>query len=339
MTFHIFRMMAVAMAAALAIACNAQSTSTDPKVAELEKRLADTEKQLSEARQTQSSAPIAPAAEAQNAQPTTAPPATATPVVTPPVADTPPPAAPAPKATAGAPRPAAAARPSKPTSPPESQKYMTKEQAEREKAELQRVIDEQKTINAKQAESNTRLRQDVERLKPREFTLAEGTVVPVRTTSELSTAKLANGSTFDGLLESDLKVGETVVATKGSRVTCVVVSSDPGGRVKGTASLGVTARSIVGVKGGVIAVKSDTYSVDAESTKTKDAVRTGIATGVGAIIGGIAGGGSGAAKGAGAGAAAGVGVDLATRGAAASIPAETLIQFHLLSPATVVLQP
>lgn len=338
MTFHMFRIMAVAMAATLAIACNAQSTSTDQKVAELEKRLADTEKQLSEARQTQSAEPVAPAAEPQNAQPTTEPPATAPPVVTPPVAVAPP-TAPAPKATAGAPRSAAAARPSKPTSPPESQKYMTKEQAEREKAELQRAIDEQKTINAKQAESNTRLRQDVERLKPRELTLAEGTVVPVRTTSELSTARLANGSTFDGLLESDLKVGETVVASKGSRVTCVVVSSDPGGRVKGTASLGVTVRSIVGVKGAVIAVKSDTYSVDAESTKTKDAVRTGIATGVGAIIGGIAGGGSGAAKGAGAGAAAGVGVDLATRGAAASIPAETLIQFHLLSPATVVLQP
>ncbi len=331
MTSNTLRMMAVAMAAALAIACNTQGTSTDPKVAELEKRLAETEKQLADAQQAGKTAPVAETT--QKVEPTAAPAATAPPAASPPHV------APPPNAAAGRPSSPAASKPQRPMSPPESQKYMTKEQAEREKAELQRAIDEQKTINAKQAESNTRLRQDVERLKPREFTLAEGTVVPVRTTSELSTAKLANGSTFDGLLESDLKVGETVVASKGSRVTCVVVSSDPGGRVKGTASLGVTARSIVGAKGAIIAVKSDTYSVDADSTKTKDAVRTGIATGVGAIIGGIAGGGSGAAKGAGAGAAAGVGVDLATRGAAANIPAETLIQFHLLSPATVVLQP
>jgi hypothetical protein len=318
MTFRITRILTIAIAAALAIACNAQST-TDSKVAELEQRLAETEKQLAEARQTGSATPAAPAAEAQNAQPATAPLATEPPHVAAPL-----PAAPAATPTAGTSRPSTTA---------------TREQAEREKAELQRLIDEQKGINASQSATNTRLRQDVERLTPREYMLAQGTVVPVRTTSELSTARLANGSTFDGLLESDLKVGETVVAAKGSRVTCVVVSSDPGGRVKGTASLGVTARSIVGVKGAVIAVKSDTYSVDAESTKTKDAVRTGIATGVGAIIGGIAGGGSGAAKGAGAGAAAGVGVDLATRGAAATIPAETLIQFHLLAPATVVLQP
>jgi hypothetical protein len=129
------------------------------------------------------------------------------------------------------------------------------------------------------------------------------------------------------------------VAKAGTRVTGFVVSSDPGGRVKGTASLTVGVRSVVGVNGSTIAVTTDSYTADADSTKKRDAVRTGVATGVGAIIGGIAGGGSGAAIGAGAGAAAGVGANMATRGEAAVIPAEQLIELRLISPVTVTMQP
>ena len=95
----------------------------------------------------------------------------------------------------------------------------------------------------------------------------------------------------------------------------------------------------MGAQNNVIALKTDTYSVDANSTKKKDAVRTGVATGVGALIGGIAGGGKGAAIGAGVGAATGVGVNAATRGAAAVIPAEQLMEFSLAAPVTVVVQP
>ena len=56
-------------------------------------------------------------------------------------------------------------------------------------------------------------------------------------------------------------------------------------------------------------------------------------------MGAIAGGGKGAAIGAGAGAATGVGANMATRGKAAVIPAETLIEFTLAAPTTVVVQP
>jgi hypothetical protein len=320
MIARLLTMTAVVLTAQLVIACNTPSTDTDARVADLEKRLAETEKQLADARQAQSPHPAQPVEPA---------------------------APPAPTATAGS-KPAVSAKPlavppatklARPTEPPLSQKYMTAAQAEREKAELQRIVDEQRAVNKAQSESNLKLQEQVDRLKPREFTLVEGTVIPVRTTAELSTAKLANGSTFEGLLETDLKAGETVLAKAGSRVTCVVVSSDLGGRVKGTASLAVSARSVIGARGQVIPLKTNSFRTDAESTKKRDAARTGIATGVGAIIGGIAGGGSGAAKGAGAGAAAGVGVDLATRGEPATIPAETLIEFRLTSPATVTLQP
>jgi hypothetical protein len=206
-------------------------------------------------------------------------------------------------------------------------------------AVAQEALAKQKAINAEQTATNARLQQEVDRLKPREYTLPAGTAIAVRPTRDLTTAELATGGTFEALLDSDLTKGDVVLAKAGSRVTGVVVEADKGGKVKGTASLTVGVRSIVGAKSNVIAVHTDSYTATADSTKKKDAVRTGVATGVGAVIGGIAGGGKGAAIGAGAGAAAGVGTNMATRGAAATIPAETLIELKLVAPVTVVIQP
>jgi hypothetical protein len=269
-----------------------------------------------------------PAAQDQRAetpaQPAAAPPQKEQP---PQAAEAPPPR---PAATTGS---AAKAAPKAKRAPsPTPQETAAAELAAAEKARTEQLLQEQREANAK-------LQQQLEEMKPRDVTLPEGTVVPIRTATELSTARLSNGSTFEAVLENNLVADQTVVAKAGSRVTGVVVSSDPGGRVKGTASLAVGLRSIEGVKGKIIALRTDSYSVDAKTTKGKDAVRTGVATGIGAIVGGIAGGGKGAAIGAGTGAAAGVGTAMATRGEAAVIPAETLIEFRLASPVTVTIQP
>ena len=149
----------------------------------------------------------------------------------------------------------------------------------------------------------------------------------MHTTAQVSTA-MSRGATFDAVLERDLVVDGTVIARRGALVTCVMTSSDPGGKVKGVASLTVGARAIDSVAG-PLAVKTSSYGAEARSTKGKDATRTGIATGAGALIGAIAGGGKGAAIGTSVGAGAGVGVSMATRGDAAIIPAETLIEFRL----------
>ena len=213
-----------------------------------------------------------------------------------------------------------------------------KSSVEQKAAAAQDAVAAQSAAASKQAQDNEKLRRELEDMKPREFTLPVGTVIPVRTTAELSTKSVKNGSVFEALLEQDLRLDGTTLAKSGSRVTCVVVESDPGGRVKGVASLSVAAKSIAGVEANPLAVTTDHYEVDANNTKKKDAARTGIATGAGAIIGGIAGGGKGAAIGAGVGAAAGVGGTLATRGAAAVIPTETLIEFRLTAPAKIVLR-
>ncbi|HKT79956.1 MAG TPA: hypothetical protein VJP86_07020 [Vicinamibacterales bacterium] len=315
----------------MAAAC---ANSNDQKVADLEKQLKATQDQLA-AQQTQ---PVPPAGDA--AATTPAPADAGTQAGTPAAASAPKNQLAASSSTPAKPGPpqstAAAAQP-KPAPGVTAEQYAADKETVRNAAEQQRTVNAgQAQTNAQQAATNAQVQQQIESLKPIEVTLPAGLVIPARTSSEVSTSKVKNGSVFEALLDHDLVVDGTTVAKKGARVTGLVVSSDPGGKVKGTASLEVTVRQIQGTKG-LIAIRTDNYSTEAESTKKKDVTRTGVMTGAGAVIGAIAGGGKGAAIGAGVGAGAGVGTAMATRGDAATIPAETLIEFKLTSPVTVTI--
>jgi len=170
---------------------------------------------------------------------------------------------------------------------------------------------------------------------PREFTLASGTPVHVRTTSAISTKTAKAGDVFEATLTEPLVVDNYVVAAKGATVKGHVATSDPGGRVKGVASISVALTSVTDTTGAVIGINTSPIGHQAASTKKKDAMKVGIGAGIGAAIGAIAGGGKGAAIGAGAGGAAGTGTVLATRGDAAVIPAESALTFKLTAPVTV----
>jgi hypothetical protein len=165
--------------------------------------------------------------------------------------------------------------------------------------------------------------------------LASGTPISVRTVTALSTKNAVVGDRFEGTLAQDLEVDGYVVAPRGSIVVGQVSESDPGGRVKGVASLAVTLSRITDQSGAPITIHTQSVSKVAQSSKKKDAVKVGIGAGIGAAIGAIAGGGKGAAIGAGAGGAAGTGMVLATRGDAAVIPSESVLTFRLSSPVTV----
>lgn len=170
---------------------------------------------------------------------------------------------------------------------------------------------------------------------PRKTTLAAGTALTVRTTNTLSTKSVQSGETFTASLEEPIMDGSRVVAPKGATVYGKVVDADPGGRVKGVASMTVRLTELQTADGQRVAINTDAYGVQAKTTKKKDATKVGIASGVGAAIGAIAGGGSGAAKGAGIGAGAGAGAVLATRGDPAVIPSESVITFSLTEPVTI----
>lgn len=166
---------------------------------------------------------------------------------------------------------------------------------------------------------------------PRVVTLPQGSIVRVRTQTSISTHDARNGETIQANLEAPLIANGVVLAPRGADVTLAVADSDPGGRVKGRARIGLRLVSlpVTGVRRSVV---TSTYWHEAAGTKKKDVAKIGILSGIGAAIGAIAGGGKGAAIGAGAGGGAGTAVVLSTHGDSAVVPAESVIQFTLQQP-------
>jgi hypothetical protein len=167
---------------------------------------------------------------------------------------------------------------------------------------------------------------------PRSFTLGSGRVLSVYTSAPISTKTNKTGDTFVGSLSQSITDGDWVIARKGALVDGVVTSSDPGGRVKGVASIAVALKTLTLADGRKVAISTNSYSKLAPTTKKKDAKKIGIGAGAGAVIGAIAGGGKGAAIGAGVGGGAGTAATLATRGDPAVIADESLLTFRLSSP-------
>ncbi len=170
---------------------------------------------------------------------------------------------------------------------------------------------------------------------PRTFTLASGRVLSIFTSNDLSTKTARAGDRFVGSLARPITDGDWVIAKAGAPVEGVVSRSDPGGRVKGRASLSVTLKSLQLADGRTIGLSTSSYTKEARGTKKKDATKIGIGAGIGAAIGAIAGGGKGAAIGAGVGGGAGTGMVLATRGDPAVISSESQLTFRLSSPVTI----
>jgi len=126
-----------------------------------------------------------------------------------------------------------------------------------------------------------------------------------------------------------------IIAPEGATVEGRIVEADKGGRVEGVARLTIALDRLHTADGQTVEISTHSVTVQAKTTKRKDAAKIAIGSGIGAAVGAIAGGGKGAAIGAGAGAGAGTAVVLSTRGDAAEIGSETPLNFELQSPVTV----
>ncbi len=164
---------------------------------------------------------------------------------------------------------------------------------------------------------------------PKKYVAAAGTPISVRTISDVNTKTNQSGTSFEATLASPLVVDGHTLAKTGSTVTGTVVDASKGGKVKGKAMITLSLSRLHLANGQTATIQTNTVSKEAKSGTKKNMMRTGIATGAGALIGGLAGGGKGAAIGAGVGAGAGVATNMATRGPAAEIPPETLLEFAL----------
>ncbi len=170
---------------------------------------------------------------------------------------------------------------------------------------------------------------------PRTYTLKAGTPLSVFTTAPISTESVASGDTFTVVLAKAIADGDWVIVKEGARVEGTVVESDPGGKVKGVASMTLTLRKLTLADGRVIELDTSTVSQEAKTSKGKDAKKIGIGAGIGTAIGAIAGGGKGAAIGAAVGGGAGTAAALSTRGDPAVIPTESELKFTVSTPVTI----
>src|SRR5216683_1778922 len=165
-------------------------------------------------------------------------------------------------------------------------------------------------------------------------TIPAGQSLLVRMIDGVDSSKNHVGDVFHASLETDLTVGNSVVARKGTDVYGRLAEAKEAGHMSGSSELQLELTRMV-IDGKDYPVVSSDYSLKGKGRGSDTAKKVGGGAVAGAIIGAIAGGGKGAAIGAGVGSAAGAGVQVLTRGQQVKVPSETVLEFRLQQPATV----
>jgi len=165
-------------------------------------------------------------------------------------------------------------------------------------------------------------------------TIPAGQSLLVRMIDGVDSAKNHVGDVFHASLETDLYVGNSMVARKGTDIYGRLAEAKDAGHFSGSAELQLELTRLV-IDGKDYPVVSSDYSLQGKGRGSNTAKKVGGGAVAGAIIGAIAGGGKGAAIGAGVGSAAGAGVQVLTKGQQVKVPSETLLEFRLQQPATV----
>lgn len=163
---------------------------------------------------------------------------------------------------------------------------------------------------------------------PAPTVLPEGTVLPAKLETGLSSATSKEGDAILARLAEDVKVGDKVVLKEGTELRGHVVAAAPSGRVKGRAHLAIDFDRIV-VNGKEREAELRAVDISAGSGKDKDAKLIGGGAGAGLIIGAIADGKKGALIGTAIGAAAGTGAALATKGKEVELPSGTTVHLKV----------
>jgi hypothetical protein len=159
----------------------------------------------------------------------------------------------------------------------------------------------------------------------------------VRMIDGVDSSKSHVGDIFHASLETDLTLNGVVVARKGTDVYGRLAQAKEAGHMSGSSELQLELTRMV-VNGQDYPVVSSDYTLKGKGRGSNTAEKVGGGAIAGAIIGAIAGGGKGAAIGAGAGSAAGAGVQVFTRGQQVKVPSETLLEFRLQQPVTIMAQ-
>jgi len=167
-----------------------------------------------------------------------------------------------------------------------------------------------------------------------EVTVPAGQSLLIRMIDGVDSAKNHVGDIFHASLETDLILGSTIVARKGTDVYGRLAESQKSGTFTGHSELQLELTRMV-IDGKNYPVVSSDYTLQGKGQGSSTAKRAGVGAVAGTIIGAIAGGGKGAAVGAAAGGAVGAGSKVLTKGEQVKVPSETVLEFRLQQPVTV----
>jgi hypothetical protein len=170
---------------------------------------------------------------------------------------------------------------------------------------------------------------------PRMFIIDQGTQVSVRLIDPIDSEKNQTGDTFHATLNAPLSSdGETAVPA-GVELMGHLVEVKSAGKFAGQSLVSMQLDSITS-GGKTYNLQTDQYKKQGSSRGKNTAEKVGGGAIVGSIIGALAGGGKGAAIGGAAGAGVGGGVQAASKSQQIKLPSETVLNFTLQAPVTVI---
>jgi hypothetical protein len=170
---------------------------------------------------------------------------------------------------------------------------------------------------------------------PQKVTVPYGTALSVRLVDSIDSESNQVGDVFHATLNAPIVQDGVVVIPSGTDLQGHLADVKSAGKFAGK-SLVVLQLDSISSGGQTYNIQTDQYSRDGSSRGKNTAEKVGAGAGIGAIIGALAGGGKGAAIGAAAGGGLGGGVQAAGKGQQIKLPSETVLNFTLQAPLTVL---
>jgi len=173
---------------------------------------------------------------------------------------------------------------------------------------------------------------------PKKYIIDQGTQLSVRLIDPIDSEKSQTGDTFHATLNAPLTSDGEMAVSAGVEVTGHLVDVKSAGKFAGQ-SVVVLQLDSISSGGQTYNIQTDQYRKQGSSRGKNTAEKVGGGALVGTIIGALAGGGKGAAIGGAAGAGVGGGVQAASKSQQIKLPSETVLNFTLQAPVTVVQAP
>jgi len=167
--------------------------------------------------------------------------------------------------------------------------------------------------------------------------LPERTPITVTVDETLTSSKSQSGDSFEASTAEPVTLNDKTVIPKGAKVKGRVVEASPSGRLEHPGKLSIELTSVE-VGGKTYDLTTSMISRQAGSHRNRDLEFIGGGAAGGALIGALVGHGKGAAIGAAVGAGGGTAGAALTGKKDVSIPAETVVTFHLKQPVSVTVK-